>query len=137
MVIRKLLLVVCYIQQAISHRGHVTNWLKSKPNEGISCADESLNLMCDHYEGIRVTESFWGRDNDVDCQVDDPLSKATHKEKCFPLEKNAAFQKVENQCQDKTECTISAPSLGLDMEFCPHIKKFLRVKYECRQLDGM
>ena len=52
-----------------SHRGHVTNWLISKPNEMVACERENMNLMCDHYQGIRITEAFWGRDNDFDCQV--------------------------------------------------------------------
>ena len=121
----------------VAHRGHVTNWLIGTPNEVVACEKESMNLMCDHYQGIRVTEAFWGRDNDFDCQVDDPLSAQSHRENCIPLPKNLAFLKAEEECRDQTTCNVAAPSLGVDMEVCPHVKKFLRVKYECRELNGM
>ena len=73
-------------ESVVAHRGHVTNWLISKPNEVVACEKESVNLMCDHYQGIRVTEAFWGRDNDMDCQVDDPLSSQSHHENFLNIE---------------------------------------------------
>lgn len=130
------ILFASVITSTQSTRSHVTNWLKSKPNDMVACEAECMNLMCDHYEGIRIIDAFWGRDNDIDCQVDNPLFSQSDKEHCYALDKNYAFRKVEEECQNKPECEISASKFGFDLTICPHVKKFFRVKYECRQLDG-
>ena len=132
-----LLLQLLSEEFTISHRGHVTNWLKSAQNEMIACQGEPLNLMCNHYEGIRITDAFWGRDNEVDCQVDDPMSTQTHHEKCLPIDKDIVFRKIEESCQDQTQCSVVGSSGFFDRELCPHVKKYARVTYECRQLSGM
>lgn len=132
-----LLTWILITEKAWGHRGRVTNWLKSGINEMIACQGEPLNIMCNHYEGIRITDGFWGRDNDIDCQVDDPLSTLTHKENCLPIDKDYAFRKLQQSCQDQTSCSVVGSPLFFDTEICPHVKKFIRAKYECRQLSGM
>ena len=115
----------------------LTNWVKATENVAIACQNEEVNLNCNDYEGIRIKEAFWGRDNNVDCEVDDPLSTMTNKETCFPLDKDYAYRKTAEICQGHQSCTLMGTSMNFDTSLCPHVKKFARVAYECRQLSGM
>merc|ERR1712226_1425215 len=121
----------------LSINPRLTNWVKTKDNVALACQGEDVNINCNDYEGIRVKDAFWGRDNKEDCQVDDPLSTMTDKETCFHLDKGYAYNKVAEICQGHQSCQVIGTSLNFDTSMCPHIKKFARINYECRQLSGM
>ncbi|XP_065651199.1 protein eva-1 homolog C-like [Hydra vulgaris] len=119
------------------YTGRLSNWLIDKSNTAIACQGDSENIMCDAYQGIRIKDAFWGRDNKVDCQVDNPLSPLTDTQMCFTLDKDYAYRKLAEVCQGQQTCQFEGTSLYFDTELCPHIRKYARVKYECRQMSGM
>merc|ERR1712226_687108 len=91
----------------LSINPRLTNWVKTKDNVALAC------------------------------QGDDPLSTMTDKETCFHLDKGYAYNKVAEICQGHQSCQVIGTSLNFDTSMCPHIKKFARINYECRQLSGM
>ena len=117
--------------------GRLTAMLKADHMTALACQGDTTNLSCENYEGIRVTDAFWGRDNKIDCQSDDPLEYLTHKETCSPLDHDYAYRKVTELCEKKDHCTIAGTPLFFDTELCPHVRKFVRVEFECREMSGM
>lgn len=130
-------MLVIFPQTYVFHRGRLSNWLKGSNNTAIVCQDEPINIICNDYEGIRVSDAFWGRDNKIDCQVDDPLSPQSDKEMCSPIDHDYAYRKVSEVCQGYQKCSLVGSSLYFDTELCPHVKKYARIKYECREMSGM
>lgn len=124
------------ISHVSCHIGRLT-FVKDTNLTQIACQGETTNIMCGGYEGIRVNDAFWGRDNEVDCQSDDPLSYLTHKATCKPLDLDYAYRKVSEICQDRSVCVIAGTPLFFDTELCPNVRKYVRVKYECREMSGM
>ena len=131
------LIIPILSSRTLCHKSKLTNWLREPNNTAIACQDEETNVMCRDYEGIRINEAFWGRDNKLDCQIEDPLSVLTHKEMCLPNDHDYAYRKVAETCQGHNFCSLVGTSLYFDTELCPHVRKFLRIKYECREMSGM
>ena len=56
---------------------------------------------------------------------------------CLPEDKDYVYRKVAESCQGQKQCFLIASPLYFDTEICPHVRKYLRIKYECRQMSGM
>ena len=134
---RFVLLIVFWLQISYVYSGKLSNWLIERNNTALACQGDSENIMCGAYQGIRINDAFWGRDNKIDCQVDNPLSPLTDTQMCFTLDKDYAYRKLAEVCQGQQTCQFEGTSLYFDTELCPHIRKYARVKYECRQMSGM
>jgi len=111
--------------------------LKSDENYATACQGETTNLLCGDYEGIRILDAAWGRDDKFTCQSDDPLSTQSHTEICHEADKDLTYRKVAEQCQGRKYCFLIASPLFFDNTVCPHVRKYLKLKYECRQMSGM
>lgn len=133
----QLLLATLMIQYVEVHKAKLTNWLKETNKTAVACQGESTDLACGDYEGVRIVDAFWGRDDKLTCQSQDPLSTQSTKEMCLPNDKDYAYRKVAESCQGRRECFVIATPLFFDTELCPHVRKYIRIRYECRQMSGM
>eukprot|EP00794_Sanderia_malayensis_P018813 gene18813-20709_t len=103
----------------------------------LGCEGESVNINCPNYEGIRIVDAFWGRDDTKTCQPDNPLEERSYKDMCKPVKNNYALDKVKEQCHELESCKVFATTTFFDTELCPNVIKYVRVKYECRHMSGM
>lgn len=119
------------------HKKKLTNWRKLVDVKEIACEGEEVNLNCPNYEGIRIVDAFWGRDDVTTCQPDDPLEPKSYKDMCKPVDKEYAKRKIKEMCHTSESCRIPATTTVFDTELCPNVIKYLRVDYECRHMTGM
>lgn len=136
LVVSVLIWLTCW-KTCLSHKKKVTDWRKSEILEALACEGESADINCPNYEGIKITSAFWGRDDTLTCQPDDPLAKRSYKETCMPIDKGYALRKVNQVCKSLETCKIFATPTFFDTELCPNVIKYVRIKYECRHMTGM
>ena len=103
----------------------------------LACEGEVVNINCPNYEGIRIVDAFWGRDDIVTCQPSNPLETRSYKDMCKPAAKEYAKRKVYEMCHTLESCRIPASTIMFDTDLCPNVIKYLRVLYECRHMTGM
>ena len=129
-------LLLC-IRYSSLHQKKLTNWIKLAGGLEVACEGEEVNINCPNYEGIRIINAFWGRDDATTCQPDDPLEPKSYKDMCKPVDKEYAKRKVKQMCHSNEMCRIPATTTFFDTEICPNVIKYLRVNYECRHMTGM
>lgn len=130
------ILLLC-IRYSSLHQKKLTNWIKLAGGLEVACEGEEVNINCANYEGIRIINAFWGRDDATTCQPEDPLEPKSYKDMCKPVDKEYAKRKVKQMCHGNEMCRIPAATTFFDTELCPNIIKYLRVNYECRHMTGM
>ena len=135
------------IVRVVGYKSKTTNWLKTPDIEAISCGpdkndkgkkfdeDRSVNMLCGDYEGIRIIEAFWGRNDTFTCQTAEKQSTLTHKKMCWPETYETLNRLMKHVCDNKQTCRV--PLYFFDNEICPSVRKYIRVLYECRHLSGM
>ena len=131
------LIILANLQESTAHKKKLTEWVKMADALAVGCEGEYVDINCPNYEGIRIVSAFWGRDDVVTCQPDNPLEPKSYKDMCKPVAKDYAFRKVKHMCQGIESCKIPATTLFFDTEMCPNVLKYLRIKYECRHMTGM
>ena len=129
-------LMLC-IRYSSMHQKKLTNWRKLIDGLEIGCEGEEVNIACPNYEGIRIVNAFWGRDDAATCQPDNFDEKRSYKDMCKPVDKEYAKRKVKQMCHGIEICRIPATTTFFDTELCPNVIKYLRVNYECRHMTGM
>jgi len=125
------------IRYSSLHQKKLTNWVKLEKGLELGCEGEEVNIACPNYEGIRILNAFWGRDDVTTCQPDDPLEPKSYKDMCKPVDKEYAKRKVKEMCHGIEICRVPATVTFFDTEPCPNVIKYLRVNYECRHMSGM
>ena len=132
-----LLVVIAFIASVLGHQKKLTNWVKMPESIGLACEGEYVDINCPNYEGIRIVDAFWGRDDVTTCQPGQPLATKSYKDMCKPVQKDYAKLKLKQMCHGIESCRIPATTVFFDTELCPNVLKYLRVNYECRHMTGM
>lgn len=98
------------------------------PNFTVICEGEKGWVQCKQYELIKITKSFWGRDDHVTCpKVPTGL---TIDNLCETNEENTK-EKVDGQCKDQQACEVVASNIFFDDKSCGNTYKYLKIWYEC------
>jgi hypothetical protein len=94
----------------------------------VICEGEKGWVQCKQYELIKITKSFWGRDDHVTCpKVPTGL---TIDNLCETNEENTK-EKVDGQCKDQQACEVVASNIFFDDKSCGNTYKYLKIWYEC------
>lgn len=136
-IVQIVFILVLNVKFATMHQKKLTQWVKMPDALEVACEGEEVNINCPNYEGIRVVNAFWGRDDATTCQPSDPLEPKSYKDMCKPVDKEYAKRKVKHMCHGIESCKIPATTIFFDTELCPNVIKYLRVDYECRHMTGM
>eukprot|EP00111_Clytia_hemisphaerica_P021834 TCONS_00064186-protein len=94
------------------------------------CNGESKMIHCMPEEGIKIQDAFYGKRTGEDCHG--KMSYRDDAPTCSALDARA---NVEEACNDKQSCLLTADENTYGKSLCPHVNKYLQLKYACAPLD--
>jgi len=91
------------------------------------CEGMDMKLMCPESTEIRILDGFFGRDNNVTCQVAGRINDNT---KCV-VEKARVLEKMRMGCEGKMSCTVPATIETFTSPCATSVSKYARASYAC------
>lgn len=98
------------------------------PNFTVICEGEKGWLQCKQYELIKVSRTFWGRDDHVTCPK---VPAGLSSDRLCETNADNSVQKVNGQCMNEQACEVVASNIFFDDNSCGNVYKYLKVWYEC------
>uniref|UniRef100_A0A6P8IDG1 Cuticle collagen 1-like n=1 Tax=Actinia tenebrosa TaxID=6105 RepID=A0A6P8IDG1_ACTTE len=98
------------------------------PNFTVICEGEKGWLQCKQYELIKITKSFWGRDDHVTCPK---VPAGLAIDRLCETSSDNTLQKINGQCKNEQACEVVASNIFFDDNTCGNVYKYLKVWYEC------
>ena len=90
------------------------------------CNGESKLIACLPEEGIQIQDAFYGKQIGEDCHGKLPYKDDSPT--CSALDARA---NVEESCNKKQSCLLTADENVYGKSLCPHVNKYLRFEYAC------
>ena len=110
---------------------------EEKPNISLSqmrsatiCNGESKVIACLPEEGIKIQDAFYGKRSGEDCHGKMPYRDDAPT--CSALD---AQTNIQESCNDKQSCLLKADENVYGKKLCPHVNKYLQLKYACVPLS--
>ena len=94
------------------------------------CNGESKMIACLPEEGIRIQDAFYGKRSGEDCHGKMPYRDDAPT--CSALD---AQTNIDESCNDKQSCLLKADENVYGKKLCPHVNKYLQLKYACVPLS--
>jgi len=98
------------------------------PNFTVICEGEKGWVQCKQYELIKITKSFWGRDDHVTCPK---IPAGLTSERLCETNGENTVAKVNGQCKNEQACEVVASNIFFDDNSCGNVYKYLKIWYEC------
>lgn len=113
-------------------------------HNSVTCENETVNLVCPVYHGLRITDAFWGRKDKTKCPAKQALNKERNANKSDTVlctkgvNQEAILWRVRQVCENIGTCSIQTNSAFFGIQndsLCPRIYKYLEMKFKCRKYD--
>lgn len=98
------------------------------PNFTVICEGEKGWVNCKTYEMIKVTRTFWGRDDHVTCSK---VPAGLSTDRLCETNADNTLQKVNGQCKNQEACEVVASNIFFDDNSCGNVYKYLKIWYDC------
>lgn len=77
---------------------------------------------------IKITRTFWGRDDHVTCSK---VPAGLTADRLCETNADNTLQKVNGQCKNEQACEVVASNIFFDDNSCGNVYKYLKIWYEC------
>ncbi|XP_050953156.1 L-rhamnose-binding lectin CSL3-like [Labeo rohita] len=100
-----------------------------KPKQAVACQEGNAYLTCDS-GFIHILDANYGRTDISTCSEGKPLQQISNVY-CY---QETSFRTMSVRCNGKRSCTVDAEN-SVFSDPCSSTFKYLKVSYECRQLQ--